>query len=113
MHGGASTGPRTPEGRKRLSELALARYIAAALADGWSFAPPEVNVAVVALKQSLGNSHNGTAKALGVTGHAVRRVLAGLPVPPEELWQIGEALDRRTRGLSGDRPDAVRPPHTH
>jgi hypothetical protein len=93
MHGGASTGPRTPEGRKRLSELALARYFAAALADGWSFASPEVTDAVVALMGSLGGSQNGTAKALGVRWHAVRRVLSGLPVPPEELWQMRRLID--------------------
>ncbi len=87
MHGGTSTGPRTPEGRKRLGELALARYIASVLADGWAFASPILVEAVVALRRRHG-THSGTAKALGVSGHALRRVLAGLPLRPEELWQI-------------------------
>jgi|GEM_PF-2787570 len=88
MHGGASTGPTTPEGRKRLGDLARARYIAAALADGWVIAPPGVAAGVAALKASLWGSHNRTAGVLGVTGHAVRRVLVGLPSRAEELGQI-------------------------
>jgi hypothetical protein len=95
MHGGASTGPRTPEGRARVGELALSRYVTAALADGWEFASPSCREAVIALKRSLGGSHNGTATALGVTGHAVRRVLVGLPSRYTELLQIeSSALSR-------------------
>jgi hypothetical protein len=92
MHGGASTGPRTAEGRKRLARLALGRYVEAALADGWAFASPACRDQVVTLKRSLGGSHNGTANQLGVTGHAIRRVLTGLPSRPEELSQIASVI---------------------
>jgi hypothetical protein len=103
MHGGASTGPRTPEGRKRLGDLARARYIAAALATGWAFASPASKDAVVALKYSFAGMHNTTAKALGVAAHAVRRVVTGLPLHPEELSQIEAAL--RAQSTQRDRLD--------
>lgn len=75
-----------------MSELARERCIAGALAAGWELPSPALTAAVDALKRSLSNSHNGTAKVLGVTGHAVRRVLVGLPGRPEELADITAAL---------------------
>jgi hypothetical protein len=105
MHGGASTGPRTPEGRKRLSELALARYIEGALVAGWAFASPACQEAVVALKRSLGGMHNTTARVLGVSGHAVRRMLAGLPSRPEELEQILSVLTQNANFRQTQRPN--------
>ncbi len=91
MHGGASTGPRTAEGRRRLADLARARYILAALGEGWCIAPPGLKATVVAVKRALGGSHNAAAIALWVAGHALRRVLEGLPLRPEELRQIDTA----------------------
>ncbi len=90
MHGGASTGPRTPEGRKRVGDATRARWVAGALADGWSVADPHIERAVRALLASNRNSRNRTAQDLDLTPHALRRVLAGLPSRPEEI----EALRR-------------------
>mgnify|MGYP001592830945 FL=1 len=97
MHGGASTGPRTPQGRRRIGEGARARYIAAALADGWVTAAPELRAAVAEFKLALG-THNGTANALGVTGHDLRRVLVGLPGRPQTLRQLETRIVAAARG---------------
>jgi hypothetical protein len=102
MHGSASTGPRTPEGRARLGELARARYVAAALAGGWVLPSLALRQAVSAFKRNLAGSHNGTATALGVTVHDLRRVLAGLPGRQETNQSIEaffaypDILERRT-----------------
>jgi hypothetical protein len=86
MHGGKSTGPRTPEGRRRVGEAARARWVAYALANGWRLPSPAARQAVAAIKRSLGGSQHGTARALNVTVHDIRRVLAGLPSRPEVRW---------------------------
>jgi transposase-like protein len=95
MHGGASTGPRTPEGRRRVGEATRARYIAAALADGWLLPSTALQEAVVALRHRLAGSRHGTAQALRVTAHDVRRVLAGLPSRPHTLRRMEEYFEDR------------------
>jgi hypothetical protein len=94
LHGGASTGPKTADGRKRLGDLARARYVAQALADGWIVAEPALSEAVAELKRRFNGMHNTTARALRVTGHAVRRVLTGLPLRPEEHETIRARIGR-------------------
>lgn len=91
MHGGASTGPRTLEGRRRVGEATRRRWVEAVLDDGWGFASDGQRAAVVDLLNRLGSSRNATAKALGLTVHAVRRVLDGPPSRPEEI----ETLEAR------------------
>lgn len=96
MHGGASTGPNTPEGRQRLSEKTRAQRIAESLAHGWLMPPEWLRNAVVTIKARLHGSQNATARTLGVTRHTVRRVLTGLPLRPEELEHL--------RGVFGGDP---------
>ena len=93
MHGGGSTGPKTPEGRKRVGDATRRRYVEAALADGWVIASPKLRTYVEALKVALGGSQNATARELGLTWGAVRRVLTGLPSRPEEVAAL-EAADQ-------------------
>lgn len=95
MHGGSSTGPKTPEGRRRVGEATRKRYVEAALEDGWVILGPEARAAVLGLLASLGNSRNATAKALGLTAHGLRRVLVGLPSRPEEADAVNLELGRR------------------
>jgi hypothetical protein len=96
MHGGASTGPRTPEGRRRgrrrVGEATRARWVSWALANGWQLPSPAAREAVAAIKQTLGGSQHGTARALGVTVHDVRRVLRGMPGRPEVTWPDGDGV---------------------
>ncbi len=99
LHGGASTGPRTPEGLARLSELAHAAYVARALAAGWVFPPEGMRAAVVDLEQRL-KSRNATAARLGLTWAGVRRVVEGRPIRPEELERIARALERCNAALA-------------
>jgi DNA invertase Pin-like site-specific DNA recombinase len=84
MHGGASTGPRTAEGRQRVGEATRRRWVEAVLEDGWRLATEGQRAAVVDLLNRLGGSRNATAKALGLTVHGVRRVLDRLPSRPDE-----------------------------
>lgn len=98
LHGGASTGPRTPEGRRRVGDAARARYVAASLADGWVILPEHQTHLVNRLLERLRNSRNRTAQVLGITSHGLRRVLTGLPLRPEEFGTVRAALvgaDRR------------------
>lgn len=88
LHGGESTGPCTAEGRRRISEAMRARYIKAALADGWVLPSDALRARVNVLKAALNGSHNATAQALGLTWHGVRRVLSGLPMRPEEASRL-------------------------
>ena len=53
MHGGSSTGPKTPEGRKRVGDATRRRYVEAALADGWVIASPKLRTYVEAVKVAL------------------------------------------------------------
>jgi hypothetical protein len=108
LHGGASTGPKTPEGRRCLALAGRERYIAVALADGWVKASDELRRRLESLKESLRGSHNATATALGVSRHAVRRVLTGLPSSPEELHLVERALRRAQFSTSYYREDPYR-----
>ena len=96
LHGGASTGPRTVEGRRRIGDAARARYVRAALAEGWVFPTDELRAWVRRLKAAFDGSQNATARALGITWHGVRRVLVGLPVRRDE----SETLERRFPGAA-------------
>lgn len=40
----------------------------------------------------LNMSHHGTAKALGITVHGLRRILDGLPSRPEEADRLRDLL---------------------
>lgn len=91
MHGGASTGPRTPEGRQRVGEATRRRWVEAVLEDGWSVATDRQRAAVVDLLNRLSGSRNATANALGLTVHGVRRVLERLPSRPEEIAALGSS----------------------
>lgn len=88
LHGGASTGPRTPEGRQRVGDAARARYVAASIADGWAILPEHETRLVKRLLERLRNSRNGTAQALGITPHGLRRILTGLPLRPQEFQAV-------------------------
>lgn len=88
MHGGASTGPRTAEGRERVGRATRARWVAWALADGWAVVSTESRMDVMALLASKGGSRNATANALGLTASGLRRVLVGLPSRPEEVARV-------------------------
>jgi len=92
MHGGASTGPRAAEGKKRVGDATRRRYVAAAIADGWVILEPTVRAAVVRLMDSLNGSRFGTANALGITVSGLRRVLNGLPSRPDEFSIITNRL---------------------
>ena len=92
MHGGGSTGPRTPEGRRKVGDAARARYVTEALAEGWIIVPFQVRAAVVALWKAKGGLVNTTAKALGLSRSGVRRILAGLPSRPDEAVQLSGRL---------------------
>lgn len=85
LHGGASTGPKTPAGRERIGRATRARYVAAALASGWQFLSEASREKVVLVLRYLSNSKNGTANALGISTNGLRRVLSRLPLRPEEF----------------------------
>lgn len=84
MHGGASTGPRTPEGRRRVGDAARARYVSAAIAEGWVVISARLRAAVTSLVAANGGRINPVARELGISRHGVRRVLARLPSRPDE-----------------------------
>ncbi|MBK7858394.1 MAG: hypothetical protein IPJ65_07180 [Archangiaceae bacterium] len=97
-HGGNATGPRTPEGKRSLGDAVRRHYVEARLAQGWLLPTEAQRVAVRALKQRLNGSHNATAAALKLSRHGVRRVLAGLPLRPDE-----SSLLERWLGAAGAR----------
>lgn len=68
--------------------LGRARYVSAALDDGWVTGSANLRVVVDGLRLKLGGSQNATAKTLGVTRNSLRRVLTSLPLRPEEFHQI-------------------------
>ena len=88
MHGGGSTGPRTPEGKQRVGEAARREWVKEVVAAGWVIASPEMRASVARLKAELGGSQNATARALGLPWWGIRRVLAGLPSRPEEARRL-------------------------
>ena len=94
MHGGSSTGPKTPEGRKRVGDATRQRYVEAALADGWVIASPKLRTYVEAIKVALNGSQNATACALGLSWNGVSRILAGLPSRPDEAVELELRLER-------------------
>ena len=85
MHGGMSTGPRTAEGKRRVGEATRARWVAAALTEGWEVAPSSALLLARSLLTASSGSRNRTARLLGLTPHGLRRVLTGLPCRPAEL----------------------------
>ena len=85
MHGGTSTGPKTPEGRRRVGDATRARWVAGAIADGWQVVPTPLRQAVELLLAKNHSSRNKTAGDLGITNKGLRRVLTGLPSRPEEV----------------------------
>lgn len=92
LHGGASTGPKTPEGRQRISNFMRERYVRAALADGWRLLEESLRVRIRRLMHALRGSKNATATTLGITNHGLRRALTPLPLRPEEYEAIHRAL---------------------
>lgn len=95
MHGGASTGPVTAEGRRRVGHATRERWIAWAIAEGWRFASlMELRLVRERLAIARG-SRNATAKALGLSTHGLRRVLVGLPLRPEEAGHLDWLVGRR------------------
>lgn len=95
MHGGGSTGPKTPEGRKRVGDATRQRYVEAALVDGWVIASPSVRTQVAAIKVAQNGSQNATARVLGLSWSGVRRILAGLPSRPDEIETLEAAATYR------------------
>lgn len=92
LHGGASTGPRTLKGRRRVGAATRQRYIKNAVADGWVMLEDLEREGVRRVLKHLHNSRNGTSKALGITVHGLRRILDGLPSRPEEAERLRDLL---------------------
>ena len=90
LHGGASTGPKTLEGKARIGRATRERYIRGATDDGWELLSDATRAGVISLLARLRNSRNGTAKELRITTNGLRRVLARLPLRPEESIALGD-----------------------